>query len=468
MAYMMIEDFSGGMDLRKSALTAKPGTLRTLTNGFVGPGGEIEKRKALTSLGSVPGTHGVAFCNNALVVFGTDALAPTLPSHVAYQRLDTGKTIRRVLDAHVFGTGIYTVAQMTDGTVEHFFGSGKVTVTGTNVRPHRTKMYAVDGQNLRFSAVKNATDWSGTGAGVIDLTTEDAGAADLVGLETYYGMLALFGRTSVQVWELNPDPLLNTQQQVLGGIGLVAPNAVARYGSGDVLFLSHTGIRSLRARDSSNAAVLNDIGSPVDAYVAALRAVLNTGTVERLSAFVDPLTGHFWLTWDFNVVVLAYYPNSKITAWSVLGFPVRIDYATVAGSRIVVRSGDDLFIYGTLPTSGSPFDPNAPTGQDPAEYDAASVTIVTPMIDVQQPATEKHWQGLDVACEGAWDVFVNPAYDQPDVWTKIASIEGSTFNAGRLPIDMRSTHLQVKLVSTGTGPRKLAALGLHFSGGEAS
>lgn len=469
MPYMMIEDFSGGLDLRKSAETAKPGTLRSLKNAYVTAGGEIMKRYTLTSYGSAPaGTHGVAFKDNKLVVFGTAASMAGLPPSTVYQQLDTAKTIDRILDAHPFGSKLYTVARMTDGSIEHFLDATKTTAKGTNIRPHKRKMYSIDSRNLWFSAVNDAADWSGTGSGGIDVSTEDSGSPDLVGIEAYYGHLALFGRNSVQVWAMDPDPALNTQQQVLGNVGLVAPNAVARYGNGDVLFLSHTGIRSLRARDSSNAAILNDIGSPVDPMVYDLRAVLNDATVDRITALVDPLSGHFWLVWGKRVLILSYYPNSKVSAWSVYEFPVTPDYVTLAGSRIVFRAGNELFVYGTLPVSGSVFDPNSPLGTDPAMFDSTPVEIITPMIDLQQPATQKDWNGIDVACEGTWDVFVNPDHLQPAVWQKVGTVNGSSFNHGSIPLGMSGTHMQVKLVSVGAGKHSLASIGLHFEGGEDS
>ena len=44
MAYVLIEDFRGGLDARRSDVTATPGTLITLKNAHITRGGEIEKR----------------------------------------------------------------------------------------------------------------------------------------------------------------------------------------------------------------------------------------------------------------------------------------------------------------------------------------------------------------------------------------------------------------------------------------
>ena len=478
MAYLVLDDFPSGLDLRKDALTSPAGTFRRLNNGFVTAGGQIEKRKAFTALGNLPAnnTKGVAFVNGALTVFGT--LAPgsvgTLPSHVSYAQISPsgGVTIDRVLDVAVFGMGIYLIARMSDNSIRHFWNGTQLTISGlttaaTSARAHKRKMYLTDGRNLRFSAVNTPNDFTTTanGAGIIDVTTEDAGSADLVGLEQYYSTLALLGRNSIQIWAMDPDPAQNSIVQVLGNIGLVAPNAVSRYGNGDVLFLSDTGIRSLRARDSSNAAVLNDIGSPVDEQINAKRSVLTTTDVERINAFVDPLTGQLWFIWGNEVHVLAQYPNSKVTAWSTFVLPFIPEYSLVANSRIVFRVGEQLFIYGSVPPSGSPFDPNTPIGTSAALYDATTVELVTPFISAGKPATNKKWQGIDVSATGTWEVYVNPSPQFPEAWTKIATVTNPTYDDGRIPIDMDGTHIAVRFVSIGSVKHTLAGYVLHYDDG---
>lgn len=477
MPYIIIEDFSGGVDLRKSAITSRPGTLRALKNGFVNAGGEIEKAKTFTSVGVLPtgDTFGLAFRNNRLAVFGTKSAGTigTLPGYTDYyQLIPSGgtPTISRVLDVSPFADGIYVIARFSDNTIRHFYVTASTanqiaSVDGTNARTHQSKLYLVDGRNLQFSALDDPDNFAGTGSGLIDVTAQDTGSTELVGIEQYYSYLALFARNAVQIWQMDADPANNSLVQVLGNIGLVAPNAVAKYGNGDALFLSDTGVRSLRARDSSNAAVLNDIGSPLDAYIAAKRANLTPADAEKLSMFVDPLSGHLWLVWGTEVFVLAYYPNSKITAWSIFVPPISVDYSTLANSRIAFRAGEEIFVYGSVPPSGSPFDPNVPVGSTSAVYDASQVEVELPPIDAGKPATDKLWTAMDVACEGVWQVYVNPDPAQPGAWTHVHTITGTTYGEGSLPINMTGTHIAVKLVSVGSGFARLSRVAMHYEDG---
>lgn len=478
MPYLILEDFSAGVDLRKSSVSAKPGTLRKLTNAFINVGGEIEKRKTITAVGTLPigQTFGLGFRNNRLAVFGTLSAGSvgTLPDFTDYyQLIPSGGTpnIERVLDVSPYSSGVWVIARFDDDTIRHFYVDGatanEVTAAeGTNARTHQTKLYIVDGRNLRFSAIGDPDNFAGTGSGVIDVAQQDTGSTELVGIEQYYSYLALFARNAVQLWQMDVDPAKNALIQVLGNIGLVAPNAAAKYGNGDVLFLSDTGVRSLRARDSSNAAVLNDIGSPIDPRIAEKRGTLTPADAEKITGLVDPLTGHFWLVWGGEIFVLAYYPNSRVTAWSTFLPNITVDYTLLANSRVAFRSGDALFVYGSVPESGSPFDPNVPLGTSAALYDSTRVEVELPPIDVSKPATDKSWHSIDVACEGVWAVYVNPdPIGNDGNWSLVATIDGPTYNKGSIALNMRSTHLSVRLVSSSDGPAKVSRVVVHFDDG---
>ncbi len=475
MAYALSEDFAAGLDLRKSAVTAKPGGLRVLKNAFVGPGGEIERRKKFSRLQTVPGTtFGLAGDNNRLYVFGLAASASvTLP--VVYQQvipspaLSGGVTIDRVLDVEVFGASLYSIIRFTDNTVRHFYGSAQIaSVSGRNMKPFRNKAYVTDGRLLRFSAVGTPTDFTtvANGAGTIDVSSTDTGSADLVGVEPYYNFLALFGRRSIQLWSMASDPAQNQFVQTLANVGCAAPYSPTRYGNGDVLFLSDTGIRSVRARDSSNAAILNDIGSPIDALIQPRRLTLSENTAEKIRGLIDPLTGHFWLVWDDQIYLLAYYPLSKVTAWSVVEPGLNIDYATVAGNRVAFRSGNDIFVYGDATVPSTILDPYTPGVIEANEYDAAPITIETPFLDFGKPATRKVFTGFDVACEGVWKIEANSDPLSPTAWETVATVINTTYSLNRISYQAHSTHVALRATSTVAGKARFAAVAMHYEGGD--
>ena len=478
MAYLLIEDFAAGLDRRKSNITARPGSLYTLKNGYINAGGEIEKRFKLTTIASAisSSTVGLTHHQNGLYVFGVAASVVGLPTWLTYQQLVLavpGPTISKILSATPFGVQLYVIARMSDDSLAHFLDGTQVTdssVTGTYARAHKKKMFVADDENLWFSGVAAAdvydpTDVTNPGAGIIDMTQEDGSGGDVIALVPYYSFLAVLARTSVQIWAMDPDPDLSQQVQTLGDVGVLAHNAAARYANGDVLFLSDTGIRSIRARDSSNAAVENDIGSPIDSIIQAKRIADFTGPEDSITAMTDPLTGHWWLVWGSDVYVLSHYPNSKVSAWSQFDFgSVSIDYVARGSARVFFRAGNNLYAYGAVADLADPADPSGSLPALAGFYDDTEVEIITPFLDTGDPATEKSWQGFDAAGSGNWRVSVAPDIRQPTVFEDVGTFVDSTYQDGRVGLSQRSTHLAVKLVSTSVNAR-LDAIGLHYTTG---
>jgi hypothetical protein len=467
-SYFMLEDFGKGVDVRKTEITAPAGTLRVLDNGFVNAGGEIEKRRRLSLLATVSSAYpGLAAVNNTLYVFGTDAPGSvTIPAPLQYAQLipTGGVTVDRILDADVFQSKFFVIARMSDGSVRRFYDGVQVTVPGgIAARTYASKVYLVEGSILRFSAVNDPDDFlTGTGAGFIDVTTQEAGSADLLGIERYYDLLALLGRRSIQLWSVDPDPDKSQIIETLENTGLVASQAVARYGNGDVMFLTNTGVRSIRARDSSNSASLTDIGSPIDPIIIERRLSLSESDAERLRAIIDPMTGHFWLVWGSKVYVLAQHTATRVSAWSMFDLPYEIDYAVSAGSRVAIRSGDQVYIYGGFTSAAAALDNYVPSAELPGEYDATSCVVETPFLDLGRPATTKIFTGLDCALQGTWKIEANFDPLVPGAWSEIGTFSQTTYSHAAIPVQGQGTHVALRLTSIGEGRARVGALALHF------
>lgn len=466
MAYFIVEDFAAGLDVRKSAVTARPGTLRQCENAFVNAGGELEKRGLIRKIGTfAAGSFGLAERDGSLVHFAkNDAVDFTVDAGVTDPEpvcipLTTGAaaSIQYVMDAESFGPNVFSAVLYDDGVVRYYVGSTE-TATGftapnfpLSVHTHRSKLYMGRGNVLRFSAIDNPNLWtSGTGSGLIDIAFAETGNPKVVNVKSYYDRLAILGERSVQVWIMDPDPLKNQLVETLSNVGAIGHQSAASYGTGDVLFLSNTGIRSVRARDSSNAAVLNDIGSPIDPIIQARNATITApADTHKIIALVDPRTGHFWMIWGDTVYVLALYPNSKVTAWSTFKLDVAIDHATVVDDRIYLRSGHDLYEYTLAPA-------------------AATATIITPMLSANQPATYKTFTGIDLACLGHWKVEVCTDPLTPDAYNEVAIVQDSTYSLKRIAFNAYTTHVSLRLTTIGSEAARLGAIALHFEGGEAS
>ncbi|MDP7463012.1 MAG: hypothetical protein QF614_00820, partial [SAR324 cluster bacterium] len=143
MAYVLVEDFRGGLDTRRTVVTSGPGTLVELTNGHLTRGGEIEKRRAFVKVCDLPsGTHGLAAAAGQIYVFGGAAKASlTFPSdtpnnlnYIQFEHPDaTPEDMTKMLGADFFNGKVYGAAQYADGRIYHYWeGQDDSTVTPPN------------------------------------------------------------------------------------------------------------------------------------------------------------------------------------------------------------------------------------------------------------------------------------------------------------------------------------------------
>ena len=461
MPYFTITDFAAGLDLRRSELTAPAGTLRSMINAHITPGGEIEKRMAFVPFWEVsPQSKGLVEVNQKLYTFGPNGPSKVEPPSGTWSVGVLGQqttSIYEIIDYDLFDNKVFVVLWKDGaGNIGRYYdGVDRPLAKGFYVRTYKTKMYSVQGSVLSFSAVGNAGDWTGTGSGSIDLSLEDSDMTDTLALEVYYDKIAVFSRSAVQLWAMDPDPLKNQYVQTLRQAGTVAWRSVMQYGSGDVMYLSQSGIRSLRARNSSLAAAVSDIGSPLDPVMQDLIRYKGEDWVSGTISILQPVTGRFWIIMPDRIYILSAFPGPKITAWSEYDPGFIITAATVHQNRIVVRDDQNLiYAYGGISEEGP-------------VYDDCYVELVFPFHAGEGVATFKSFTGLDASCQGVpWDVYgaFNVEDSEAEDW--FGSFDGSTFLQGRFPINGHSTHMSLRLRSQSPGPQILSNMIVHYQGGE--
>lgn len=324
------------------------------------------------------------------------------------------------------------------------------------------KMYVAIRSLVYHSGVGDATVWanstSAPGFGYINVATEFEGASDVTAIGAYQGRLALMSRYSTQLWTVDADPDLNALYQVLDGTGTQSPRSAVTYGSADLIYLSRTGIRSLRARDSSNAAYVDDVGNRIDQTVLDALDAATPADIEAAASVVDPVDGRYWLALGSQVFVFSYFPGAKISAWTEMDFGVRIDAMTILRDRVLFRSGNDIYVYGG--NDGTAFPPDG----------ATEFMVETPFLSVGRPATKKMVEAVDVVCSGNWRIEI--LFDPNDIDratpTRPPVVYQTTAMQGRIPIGVHATHFAVRATSVSGGGPTLSSLIVHFQDGEAS
>lgn len=328
---------------------------------------------------------------------------------------------------------------------------------GRTVLTFGDKMYSVAQSLLWFSGFTSGepdpTAWTDnvTGAGFIDISTQEAGADTLTALGIYQNRLAVFARTGVQVWDMDADPANNQHVQTLQNIGTLAAESVLAFGDLDLFFLSESGVRSLRARDSSNVAGVNDVGTPVDNDVVEFLLGQPGNVRRRAVAALEPTSGRYWLAIGPRIYVFSRFPGSGISAWSTyeLGDDRQVDHMAITSSQVFVRSGDQVFLYGGAGRQG---------------YDDTEAEVWLPFLDGDDPGTLKTLQSVGAGCIGTWEVYLHPDPSRPDYSEYLGEISETTFGLDtQFPALGQSTHFGLRFITRSAFAARLASALLFYS-----
>lgn len=473
MGTIWIKDFQAGLDVRRLPETSLGGTLMRARDCHINRGKEIEQRADFIPVYTLPAaqTKSMAAVPGGLVVFGHQSAPGGVPAGVTYQRLEhpSGEALSRVPFFTRYRSKIFAIGEFADGTRYCFYDGSRI--TDANAPPNAAdsgvpevlltnsqKMFVGSGENLFFSAVDAPTDFgagAGVGEGVIVMSTHAQGSEALTGLARYDEYVAVFGRRVIQTWFFDPDPNLSKQAQVLEETGCIAPRSVTQRGDGDVFYLDRSGIRSLRARDSSNSAATSDIGSAIDPLVTSQIDTLGETAAADAIGLIEPRDGRFWLILDDTIYVFSYFAAARVSAWTEYkpGFP--ITDAVVWEDRVWLRSGDTIYVYGSLP-------------DEPFQYSEDVIADAwLPYLDADQPARAKHLMGIDMTVRGTWDVALAMDPNDENAEDRAATVDQTTFGLERLTVNGIGNHISVRFRSkrpaSDTVPARLGSALLHFA-----
>jgi hypothetical protein len=468
---MWIKDFQGGLDVRRFPETSAGGTLMLARDVHLTRGKELEQRADFIEVYTLPTelTQSMAAVPAGLVVFGHQTDPGTLPAGVTYQRLQhpSGEALSRVPFWTRYRSKIQAIGEFADGSRYVFYdgtlvtdvnappvaaGSGSPAVLLTAVE----KMFIGSGENLFFSAIADSTDYgagAGVGDGVIVMSTHAQGSEELTGLARYDEYMAVFARRVIQTWFIDPDPALSKQAQVLEETGCIAPRSVTQFGDGDVFYLDRSGIRSLRARDSSNSAATSDIGSPIDPLVIAQIDTLGETAAADAIGLIEPRDGRFWLIIDDTIYVFSYFAAAKVSAWTEYKPGFSVSDAVVWQDRVWLRSGDKIYVYGALP-------------EETFQYSDDVGEAWMPYLDADQPSRAKHLTGIDVSVRGTWDLALSTDPNDTNAEDRVGTFDQTTFGLDRATTNGIGNHISVrfraKRPESATLPAKLGSVLLHF------
>lgn len=405
-------------------ITAKPGTGAT-PNGFV-------------IAGTLGGNVAATYTNLAGGVTAVAAVA---------------QIVQVTFGGSYTGTDVYEVEINGNG----YLATGNASGTGKSLYIYQHRMWSTAGSLWEYCEEDTFNNWSdsdaSSGAGFINIANASEGSEPLVGAGTYIGQSAIFSRRNCQIYNLASDATAINLAQTIQNTGARSARSILNYGTTDLLYLDETGIRSLKARDASGEAFVNDLGSPIDAFIRPNMATLPQGVVARACAVVEPIDGRFWVAVGPYIYVLSYFPETSINAWTYFdpGFSVS-DFAR-AYNKLYVRSGDTVYLYGGL------------NGTDYPIAGEAVAQVQLPFVATQPPS----WgmiSGFDMACSGAWQTQLLTDPNNEASQQDIGIITSTTYGLADIVAPGRFTYLALNLTCSTAGPATISNMCIHHDGKE--
>jgi hypothetical protein len=174
MKTLTVKKWSVGIDVRKPASVSSANRLVDLKNSYINTGKTITKRKGTTAMGAINAASGeVLVCfglysaNNLVHVFGTNtASSVTVPDGVQYNQIGYNSlTLTGIHSAVLFGGFVFVCADYS-GTSRYHYLDGNPDTFESDC-PHSpvfsiagSKVYAKDGDIVRFCEVNNPRKWN--------------------------------------------------------------------------------------------------------------------------------------------------------------------------------------------------------------------------------------------------------------------------------------------------------------------
>lgn len=367
-----------------------------------------------------------------------------------------------VAQVYTASFGVFATATLYTTTINgtSYVATGQSSGVGRSLYVDKNRVWSPVGSLERYCKLNDAAVWASGDAGFINIASQTEGNEPINVVARYQGLAAFFTSNNIILYQLDVDPTKFVFSNVLESTGTTAPLAVVRYGNNDVFYIDVSGIRSLRARDASNAAFVSDVGNQIDPFVLEY---LDTLTVKQITTAVgtlEPRDGRYWLIVGTRIFVLSFFPGAKISAWTYYEAeefgtdPVQA--VAKVGKQVFVRAGDSIYAYGGLDGTAYPED---------AEI---VCDVQTQFLSGNTPATIKELTGFDLAATNTWtaEAAYNP--NQPDATINIGSLNKISYeNPNKISLVGETAMISLVLTCSKAGPATLSMATVHYEGDEA-
>ena len=366
-----------GINTEDSPLAQDPSFAEIADNAVIDKRGRIAARKGhsvlttnKTALGSgtvrvikefdrSSGSNVVLSAGNNKVFTGTTTLTDATPGSYTITA-DNWKIVNFNDKAYLFqdshaplvydGTSVVTLASVS--------GAAGV-VQGNEVCAAYGRLWVVGtGSNssvVYWSDLLIGHDFSGGTSGSIDISKVwPDGYDEIVALAAHNGLLIIFGKHSIVVYQGAEAPATMSLVDTVAGVGCVDRDTVQHTGS-DVLFLSHTGLKSFGRTIQEKSMPMTNLSSTISKDIIDL---LQNET-SFFKTVYSPEEGFYLLTFSAQDTTFCFDVRGtlengayRVTRWPGTGFT---SYGRKDDGTLLIGTGEGISEYSGYRDNGEPY-----------------------------------------------------------------------------------------------------------------
>jgi len=371
-----------GVNTEDSPLSQDPSFADVADNAVIDKRGRIASRKGhtvittnKTELGSAKiraikefqddaGNTKVFSVGNNKILSGTTTLADETPGSYTITA-DNWKMVNFNDKIYFFQRSfqplVYDNAGGSVVTLSSVSGAAGVTgaMYGNEVLAAYGRLWTADfGANkstIYWSDLLIGHDWSGGTSGSIDISKVwPDGHDEIVALAAHNGLLIIFGKHSIVAYSGAEAPATMALADTVAGVGCVDRDTV-QYTGTDVLFLSHTGLKSFGRTIQEKSMPLGSLSNNVTKDIIGL---LQNET-EFYRTLYSPEEGFYLITFTaqnstfcFDVRGTLENGSYRVTRWPGTGFT---SYARKEDGTVLIGNGNGISTYSGYDDNGEPY-----------------------------------------------------------------------------------------------------------------
>lgn len=218
-----------------------------------------------------------------------------------------------------------------------------------------TADFSSDKSTIYWSDLLIGHDWSGGTSGSIDISKVwPDGYDEIVALAAHNGLLIIFGRQSIVAYGGAEAPATMALADTVAGVGCVDRDTVQHTGT-DVLFLSHTGLKSFGRTIQEKSMPISSLSGNVTKDIIQLIQ----GESDYFRTVYSPEEGFYLLTfvgqnltYCFDVRGTTENGSYRVTRWPGTGFT---SYTRKDDGTLLIGNSDGISKYDGYDDNGTSF-----------------------------------------------------------------------------------------------------------------